>query len=109
MKNEFFESIMSGLKEAVDDAKSAEKTLKRTRRSYMIVPIKQFSAEEIRNIRIKNDMTQKLFASYLGVSAKTVESWEQGLSHPSGSSSRLLSMFEMNENLAKDFPFVSCM
>ena len=51
-------------------------------------------------------MTQKMFAAYIGVSQKTVEAWESGKNTPAGSSSRILSMFEMNDNLIQDYPFV---
>ena len=52
-------------------------------------------------------MSQKIFASYLGVSDKTVEAWESGTNHPSGAASRLLNMMEMNEKLVEEFPFVT--
>lgn len=39
-------------------------------------------------------MTQKILAEYMGVSAKTVEAWETGTSHPSGSACRLLSILD---------------
>ena len=39
-------------------------------------------------------MSQRLFASYLGVSVKTVEAWENGTNHPSGSAKRLISLLE---------------
>ena len=47
-----------------------------------------------------------LFRSYLGVSVKTVEAWESGTNHPSGTASRILNMIEMNGNVIKEFPFV---
>ena len=39
-------------------------------------------------------MTQVLFAQYMGVSNKTVESWEKGTNHPTGTACRLISMLE---------------
>ena len=62
--------------------------------------------DEIKAIRINANMTQKMFAAYIGVSQKTVEAWESGKNTPAGSSSRILSMLEMNENLIQDYPFV---
>jgi len=38
---------------------------------------------EIKKIRFVLDMSQKEFAKALGVSIKTVESWEQGINKPS--------------------------
>ncbi|MBO5238441.1 MAG: helix-turn-helix domain-containing protein [Lachnospiraceae bacterium] len=102
--NTVYESIISGLAEAVDDAESKEKKL--TRRVVSIVPVKEYEAEQIKRIRKSTGMSQKVFASYMGVSDKTVEAWEAGTNHPSGAASRLLSMMEMDEHLVDDFPFV---
>lgn len=53
-----YESIMAGLTEAVEDAKSSKKRLKR---------------------RFFTKIVCKLY----GVSYKTVEAWEAGINHPS--------------------------
>ena len=99
-----YESILTGLNEAIEDAKAPEKKLKR--RVVTIVPVKEYSAEEVQTIRKKTGFSQKLFASYMGVSDKTVEAWEAGTNHPSGAASRILNMMEMNSNLITEFPFV---
>lgn len=99
-----YESITIGLSEAIEDAKSSEKKLKR--RVVSIVPVKEYKAEQVKQIRQSTGMSQKLFASYMGVSAKTVEAWEAGINSPSGAASRILSMMEMDENLTEQFPFV---
>ena len=52
-------------------------------------------------------MSQKTFASYVGVSDKTVEAWEAGTNHPSGAASRILNMMEIDKDLIKRFPFVT--
>ena len=96
-----YESIMTGLNEAVEDSKSYEKKL--TRRVVTVIPVKEYNASEVKKIRNSIGMSQKTFASYLGVSCKTVEAWEKGTNHPSGTASRLLNMMEMDENLTKEF------
>lgn len=99
-----YESIIKGLTEAVNDAENNEKTLKRS--VVTIIPVKKYKAEEILKIRKSTGMSQRLFAGYLGVSVKTVEAWESGTNHPSGTASRILNMIEMNGNVIKEFPFV---
>ena len=99
-----YESIMRGLNEAVEDAKSSEAKLKK--RVVTIVPVKEYNAKEVQSIRKATGFSQKLFASYMGVSAKTVEAWEAGTNRPSGAASRILSMMEMNIDLITQFPFV---
>lgn len=99
-----YESIFAGLNEAIEDAKSEEKKLKR--RVVAVEPIKDYSANEVRKIRKSTGLSQRLFAGYMGVSVKTVEAWEAGTNQPSGAASRILSMMEMDESLIERFPFV---
>ena len=94
-------SIMTGLVEAVADAKSEEKKL--TRRVVSVVPVKDYDAKEIQKIRKKTGLSQKLFARYMGVLPKTVEA---GINRPSGAASRILSMMEMDAELTIRYPFV---
>lgn len=97
-----YESIMAGLTEAVEDVK--EKKL--PRRIVTVLPVKEYHADEVKAIRRKTGLSQKLFAGYMGVSDKTVEAWESGKNHPSGAASRILNMMEMDEELVSNFPFV---
>lgn len=103
--SDVYNSIMAGLNEAVEDARSKKKTLKR--RAVTVIPVKKYRPDEVKKIRNTVGMSQKIFASYLGVSDKTVEAWESGTNHPSGAASRLLNMIEMDENLIEEFPFVT--
>ena len=100
--NRAYESIMTGLTEAVEDVK--EKKL--PRRVVTVLPVKEYQAEEVKAIRNKSGLSQKLFAGYMGVSDKTVEAWESGKNHPSGAASRTLNLMEMDEELVSNFPFV---
>ena len=79
-----FNSIVQGLNEAVDDKK-----VKVSKRTVIVIPVKQYTANEIRKIRTDAKLTQRLFAEYMGVSIKTVEAWESGKNIPSGSSSTI--------------------
>lgn len=96
-----YESIMTGLTDAVKDAKAEKKTLQR--HTVKITPVKHYKASEIQDIRKRTGMSQKIFASYMGVSPKTVEAWESGTNHPSGAASRILAMMEMDVDLTKKF------
>lgn len=57
-----------------------------------ITPVETFPPGEIRDIRVGTGMTQVMFARYMGVSPKTVESWEAGRNHPVGAACRLLTL-----------------
>ena len=65
----------------------------------MIMPVKEYNNKEIREIRIKAGMTQSVFASYMGVSKKTVEAWECGRTHPTGPVFRLLDILAAEEEV----------
>lgn len=103
--SDVYESIMAGLKEAVDDAKGTGERL--PRRTMTVIPVKVYQADEVKKIRLSFGMSQKIFAGYMGVSDKTVEAWESGTNRPSGAASRILTMMEMDENLVNEFPFVT--
>ncbi len=58
----------------------------------VLKPTEDFSKEDIRKIRLSYKLSQKCFAEVMGVSVKTVESWEQGRNRLTGPSKRLLAL-----------------
>ena len=66
----------------------------------MLVPqifikrIRNRSANEIKDTRKKLGMSQGIFAVTMGVSKKTVESWETGRYNPDGAARRLISILQ---------------
>ncbi len=82
-----FDDLKQGLEEAIAYEKGRGKARVKT---YMIMPVKEYTNKEIREIRMKAGMTQSVFAAYMGVSKKTVEAWECGRTHPTGPVFRLL-------------------
>lgn len=91
---QLFNDLKQGLEEAIAYEKGTGKAKKRT---YMILPIKEYDGKQIRKIRMKAGMTQSVFASYMGVSIKTVEAWEGGRTHPTGPVFRLLDILSSEE------------
>ncbi len=93
-------SLFDDLKEGLEEAIAYEKgTGKAKEKTYMILPVKEYSSKEIRDIRMKAGMTQSVFASYMGVSIKTVEAWEGGRTHPTGPVFRLLDILSAGEDI----------
>lgn len=89
-----FDDLVQGLTEAIDYEKGIGKAKVKT---FMIPPVKKYSSREIREIRMKCGMTQKVFALYMGVSPKTVEAWECGRTTPSGPAFRLLDVLSSTD------------
>ncbi len=85
-----FNDLYQGLQEAIDYEKGTGTAKVSTIRTYDIVPVKNYTNEEIKTIRQKACMTQTVFANFLGVSVKTVEAWERGRTHPTGPACRLM-------------------
>jgi putative transcriptional regulator len=56
-------------------------------------PPPEISAKEITRLRVESGMSQADFAGALNVSAKTVQSWEQGQRRPSQAALRLIQVF----------------
>ena len=99
--SKYFDDLMTGLNEALAIEKGE---LKGRKTVYEIQPVKNYDNKRIREIRNSVGMTQVLFADYMGVSCKTVEAWEKGTNHPTGTACRLISMLE--NRTFETLPFV---
>ncbi len=82
-----FDDIKTGLNEAIEYEKGKKKAKVTV---LSIAPLEKFEPTEIKTIRNRTGLTQKLFAQYMGVSVKTVEAWESGRNHPDGTACRML-------------------
>ena len=99
--SELFNDLVTGLNEAIAFEKGKGKAKTHT---FIIEPVKHYSKSEIKAIRTQAGMTQAVFANYMGVSSKTVEAWEKGTNHPTGSTCRLLDI--LSSDCIKDMPFI---
>lgn len=95
-----FDDLKQGLEEAIDYEKGVGQARTRT---YTILPVREYSGEEIRELRRKAGMTQSVFASYMGVSKKTVEAWEGGRTHPTGPVFRLMDILNSGDVEITDY------
>jgi predicted RNase H-like HicB family nuclease/DNA-binding XRE family transcriptional regulator len=64
------------------------------RPDYFFLRPKEFSAEDVREIRSRLRVTQARFAKMLNVSVSTIRAWEQDLRQPDGPTLRLLELAE---------------
>lgn len=94
--NEFFEELKAGLSAAIEHAQGKRKDLRTT---TLPRPPKEMSANEILKIRRQFNVSQAVFARYLNISTKTVQSWEQGLGKPNGARLKLLSIAKKNPKI----------
>ena len=88
-KRDLFEELKSGL----EDVTLYEKE-KLTLKTTTILPKERtlLSAQEIRAIREKYNMSRALFANFMHISPRTLEKWELGTSKPNEQASTLLAL-----------------
>lgn len=98
MKNKTYKSdALSAIHETVSGYYAAGVINKQTMRSFdesCLTPIREFSPDEIRDLREREEVSQTVFARYLNVTKDSVTQWESGLKHPAGPSLKLLSLVE---------------
>ena len=108
--SEQFDSMMEGLTELLEYTKG-DKIKGRTRvveiKDLNVKPLKHYSKDELKKIRLQNNLTLKTFAECFGVSQKTVESWERGENKPSGASIRLFQILERNGNVLEEYEILT--
>lgn len=59
-----------------------------------LTPIRQFTADEIRALREREDVSQSVFANYLNVTTDFISKCERGERKPSGGILKLLSLVD---------------
>lgn len=90
-------SILGVIHETVHDLAQAGIMDVATLREFdalCLPPVKDYSAAQIKHLRLMNKASQGVFAAYLNTSPSTVQKWEQGKKKPNGPSRKLLNIVE---------------
>lgn len=89
---DFFSGIMEGLNEALayEKGKASAETFSRKQ---------SLPTVNVQEVRISLGMTQKSFAAVLGVSQRTVESWECGKSTPTPTAKKLIYLIHEDHSI----------
>ena len=72
---------------------------KRTMREFdemCLTPIEEMSPDEIRALRMRENVSQAVFARHLNVTTGLVGQWERGEKRPRGASLKLLTLVAKN-------------
>lgn len=86
MKNQDFSKLIESIKEAGQIKHGLSKPSR----------VFKFNIPSIRSIRTKLHVSQNEFALMLGVSARTLQNWEQGRREPEGPAKALLTIADRN-------------
>lgn len=89
---DYFSGILTGLEEALAYEKGSAK-------AATIVRKRSLPDVNVADARKSLRLTQKSFANVLGVSPRTVESWESGRSTPSPTARKLLYLLSTDHSL----------
>lgn len=91
---DFFDSLMESLTEALafEKGQAVADTFTRKRSLPNI---------DVSAVRVSLHMTQRAFASTLGVSCRTVEAWEAGKTTPSPTAKKLIYLIQEDHSLVE--------
>lgn len=90
-------SILETIHETADGLHKAGVMDTKTMREFdalCLPPVKEYTATEIKQIRLHNKASQAVFAAYLNTSPSTVQKWERGQKKPNGPSLKLLNLVD---------------
>jgi putative transcriptional regulator len=96
VKVKIFEDVRQALTDAAAWERGEKVDLRVSRVPSAPKPMKP---DEIRRIRTRLHASQAVFARFLCVSPKAVQSWEQGLRRPQSSALRLLEIAKRNPRI----------
>lgn len=94
--SELFDELVEGLT-AYKEFTEGKRTL-RTETIERLEPL-HISAQEVRAIRDKLNLSQAVFAQKLRTSVKTYQGWEQGKSNPNPQATLLLKLVDQSPQL----------
>jgi putative transcriptional regulator len=97
MTKKYKSEAMASIHEMMEELASIGSIDKKTMKEFddlCLTPVHPLTAEEIRNIREREQVSQTVFARHLNVSKGIVSQWERGLKHPAGASLKLLSLVD---------------
>ena len=98
------QDLIEAMQEALDH--SIGKLDLRTSRLTVIPVCETISPEEIKDTRLRLGMSQMVFAMIIGVSKKTVESWEAGRYKPDGAARRLITILQKDSSFPDKYELV---
>jgi len=80
--------------EALHDMGAIDKQTMREFDEACLTPIRALTPDEIQLIRLREHISQPVFAHYLNVSRNLISDWERGIKRPGGPALRLLTVIQ---------------
>ena len=92
MKHPTMLEVAHEMAKGLYEANIIDATTMREFDTLCLAPVKELSSKEIKKIRLREKVSQPVFARCLNTSTSTVKQWEQGEKHPRGTSLKLLNL-----------------
>ncbi|MFZ6643603.1 helix-turn-helix domain-containing protein [Undibacterium sp. TC4M20W] len=86
--------VLQGTAQGLHAAGVMDATTMREFDALCLPPVQEYTAEQIKHLRLRVKASQAVFAAYLNTSPSTVQKWEQGQKHPNGPSLKLLNLVD---------------
>lgn len=90
-------AALSAIHETMTALHEAGAVGKQTMREFdaaCLTPVQLLSAAQIKSLRLREHISQPVFAHYLNVSKNLVSDWERGVKKPGGPALRLLTVIQ---------------
>jgi len=97
MTKKYRSDAFAAIHETMDALKEIGAIDKKTMREFdeaCLTSVRVLSPDEIKTIRLRERISQPVFARYLNVSKNLVSDWERGVKKPGGPALRLLTVIE---------------
>ena len=97
MKKKYRSEAMGAVHETMEALHKVGAIDKQTMRRFddaCLTPVQPLSAKQIKALRVREHVSQTVFATYLNVTPNLVSKWERGEKRPSGPALKLLSLVE---------------
>lgn len=88
-------SILDVVHDSVKDLHEVGLVDIKTMRNFDVLclpPVRKLTPTQIKKIRLREKVSQPVFAEYLNASCSTVQKWETGEKHPTGPTLKLLNI-----------------
>ncbi|MCL1877292.1 MAG: helix-turn-helix domain-containing protein [Defluviitaleaceae bacterium] len=103
-----FDEALKSLDEAIEyEQGNSSKGREAVRILKPVTPLREYTGEDIKRIREAYNYTQSYFGALLGVSMKSVQSWEYNQSKPNGAARRIISIVEKGEGFLQEAEIIS--
>ena len=97
MNKKYRSNPLAALHETMERLRDAKIIDKQTMREFdqaCLTPVVTLAPDEIKAIRLRERVSQPVFARYLNVSKNLVSDWERGVKKPGGPALRLLAVVQ---------------